>query len=113
MLQTLIVRVANSDRACCKLGSCVLQTLIVRVASQAANASDFAIAQFAFLKRLLLVHGHWNYVRMCTTIKWGPSRTMRCGPAHAHAHVHAPERLARGRRRSQRMRKDGTGQRGT
>jgi magnesium-transporting ATPase (P-type) len=41
----------------------------VCVASQAANASDFAIAQFAFLKRLLLVHGHWNYVRMCTTIK--------------------------------------------
>jgi hypothetical protein len=65
----------------------VLQTLIVRVALQAANASDFAIAQFAFLKRLLLVHGHWNYVRMCTTIKWGPSRTMRCGPAPAHAHA--------------------------
>ena len=42
---------------------------MVGVASQAANASDFAIAQFAFLKRLLLVHGHWNYVRMCTTIK--------------------------------------------
>jgi hypothetical protein len=88
----------------------VLQTLIVRVASQAANASDFAIAQFAFLKRLLLVHGHWNYVRMCTTIKWGPSRTIRCGPAPAHAHAHAPERLARGRRR---MRKDGTGPQGT
>lgn len=31
---------------------------------QAVNASDFAIAQFRFLKRLLLVHGHWNYRRM-------------------------------------------------
>ncbi|RLO08627.1 hypothetical protein DYB28_008569, partial [Aphanomyces astaci] len=31
---------------------------------QAVNASDFAIAQFAFLQRLLLVHGHWNYRRM-------------------------------------------------
>ena len=25
------------------------------------NSADFAIAQFRFLKRLLLVHGRWNY----------------------------------------------------
>ncbi|CAI5727137.1 unnamed protein product [Hyaloperonospora brassicae] len=31
---------------------------------QAANSSDYAIAQFRFLARLLLVHGRWNYVRM-------------------------------------------------
>ncbi|CAI5718827.1 unnamed protein product [Peronospora destructor] len=31
---------------------------------QAANSSDYAIAQFKFLSRLLLVHGRWNYVRM-------------------------------------------------
>ncbi|KAL4106367.1 hypothetical protein PRIC1_004418 [Phytophthora ramorum] len=31
---------------------------------QAANSSDYAIAQFRFLSRLLLVHGRWNYVRM-------------------------------------------------
>ncbi|KAF5369202.1 hypothetical protein D9615_009962 [Tricholomella constricta] len=30
---------------------------------QAVNASDYAIAQFRFLKRLLLVHGHWSYAR--------------------------------------------------
>ncbi|KZT02376.1 phospholipid-translocating P-type ATPase [Laetiporus sulphureus 93-53] len=30
---------------------------------QAANSSDYAIAQFRFLKRLLLVHGHWSYAR--------------------------------------------------
>ncbi|KAI9069193.1 phospholipid-translocating P-type ATPase [Trametes sanguinea] len=30
---------------------------------QAVNASDYAIAQFRFLKRLLLVHGHWCYAR--------------------------------------------------
>jgi phospholipid-translocating ATPase len=30
---------------------------------QAVNASDFAIAQFRFLKRLVLVHGHWSYAR--------------------------------------------------
>ncbi|CAI9097164.1 OLC1v1033527C5 [Oldenlandia corymbosa var. corymbosa] len=31
---------------------------------QAVMASDFAMGQFQFLKRLLLVHGHWNYHRM-------------------------------------------------
>ncbi|KAG9001427.1 hypothetical protein FRB94_004792 [Tulasnella sp. JGI-2019a] len=30
---------------------------------QAVNASDYAIAQFRFLKRLLFVHGHWSYQR--------------------------------------------------
>ena len=30
---------------------------------QAARASDYTIAQFRFLQRLLLVHGHWSYVR--------------------------------------------------
>ncbi|KAK4359559.1 hypothetical protein RND71_021788 [Anisodus tanguticus] len=30
---------------------------------QAVMASDFAMGQFRFLKRLLLVHGHWNYQR--------------------------------------------------
>ncbi|KAF6143025.1 hypothetical protein GIB67_041093 [Kingdonia uniflora] len=31
---------------------------------QAVMASDFAMGQFRFLKRLLLVHGHWNYHRV-------------------------------------------------
>ncbi|XP_057804345.1 phospholipid-transporting ATPase 1-like isoform X4 [Salvia miltiorrhiza] len=31
---------------------------------QAVMASDFAMGQFRFLKRLLLVHGHWNYQRL-------------------------------------------------
>lgn len=31
---------------------------------QAVNASDFAVAQFRFLKRLLLVHGRWDYRRI-------------------------------------------------
>ncbi|TLD30819.1 hypothetical protein PspLS_02512 [Pyricularia sp. CBS 133598] len=30
---------------------------------QAARISDYSIAQFRFLQRLLLVHGRWNYVR--------------------------------------------------
>ena len=35
---------------------------------QAVNASDFAVAQFRFLKRLLLVHGRWNYRRMAVVV---------------------------------------------
>ncbi|KAI6381295.1 hypothetical protein MCOR25_001229 [Pyricularia grisea] len=30
---------------------------------QAARVADYSIAQFRFLARLLLVHGHWNYAR--------------------------------------------------
>ncbi|KAK0493628.1 phospholipid-translocating ATPase [Armillaria luteobubalina] len=30
---------------------------------QAVNSSDYAIAQFRFLKRLLFVHGYWSYAR--------------------------------------------------
>jgi len=32
---------------------------------QAARTSDYSIAQFRFLIKLLLVHGRWNYVRTC------------------------------------------------
>ncbi|XP_031340747.1 probable phospholipid-transporting ATPase IA isoform X3 [Photinus pyralis] len=35
---------------------------------QAACASDYSIAQFRFLLRLILVHGAWNYLRMCKLI---------------------------------------------
>ena len=33
--------------------------------SQAARSSDYSIAQFRFLLKLLLVHGRWNYIRTC------------------------------------------------
>uniref|UniRef100_A0A7S0TB62 Phospholipid-transporting ATPase n=1 Tax=Chrysocystis fragilis TaxID=1411660 RepID=A0A7S0TB62_9STRA len=35
---------------------------------QAVNASDFAIAQFRFLERLLLVHGRWGYRRVAILV---------------------------------------------
>ncbi|KAF8316939.1 uncharacterized protein EI90DRAFT_3158823 [Cantharellus anzutake] len=35
---------------------------------QAVNASDYAIAQFRFLKRLLFVHGQWSYARNANMI---------------------------------------------
>ena len=37
---------------------------------QAANNSDFAIAQFRFLKRLLLLHGAWFHIRISKLIYW-------------------------------------------
>lgn len=35
---------------------------------QAARTSDYSIAQFRFLLKLLLVHGRWNYIRICKYI---------------------------------------------
>jgi len=35
---------------------------------QAVNSADFAIAQFRFLLRLLLLHGRWNYTRMSKVV---------------------------------------------
>jgi len=35
---------------------------------QAARAADFAISQFRFLKKLLLVHGSWAYSRLSKLI---------------------------------------------
>ncbi|KAM3422882.1 Phospholipid-transporting ATPase [Cercospora zeina] len=32
---------------------------------QAGKVSDYTIAQFRFLAKLLLVHGRWNYIRTC------------------------------------------------
>ena len=38
--------------------------------AQAANSADYAIGQFRFLQRLLLVHGRWNYHRMSLLITY-------------------------------------------
>ncbi|CAN1837058.1 Probable phospholipid-transporting ATPase 4 [Linum perenne] len=35
---------------------------------QAVMASDFSISQFRFLERLLVVHGHWCYIRIAQMI---------------------------------------------
>ena len=35
---------------------------------QAVRSADFAIAQFRFLSRLILVHGRWNYRRVSIVI---------------------------------------------
>ena len=35
---------------------------------QAVMSSDYAIGQFRFLQRLVLVHGRWSYRRLAETI---------------------------------------------
>ena len=35
---------------------------------QAANCSDYSIAQFRFLHKLMLVHGVWSYNRLSKVI---------------------------------------------
>ncbi|GFN78140.1 phospholipid-transporting ATPase [Plakobranchus ocellatus] len=37
---------------------------------QAVLASDYSLAQFAYLERLLLVHGRWSYLRMCKFLRY-------------------------------------------
>ncbi|KAH9406631.1 Phospholipid-transporting ATPase ID [Tyrophagus putrescentiae] len=37
---------------------------------QAVLSSDFSIAQFRYLERLLLVHGRWSYFRMCKFLQY-------------------------------------------
>jgi len=43
---------------------------------QAANNADFAIGQFKFLRRLLLVHGRWNYVRQSRVFLYSLHKNM-------------------------------------
>ncbi|NXG62140.1 AT8B3 ATPase, partial [Hemiprocne comata] len=37
---------------------------------QAVQCSDYALAQFSFLQRLLLVHGRWAYLRVCKFLRY-------------------------------------------
>ncbi|XP_069984990.1 phospholipid-transporting ATPase IF-like [Penaeus vannamei] len=37
---------------------------------QAVRCSDFGFAKFRFLKKMLLVHGHWNYVRVAVFVQF-------------------------------------------
>ncbi|XP_010633428.1 phospholipid-transporting ATPase IK, partial [Fukomys damarensis] len=37
---------------------------------QAVQNSDYALGQFCFLQRLLLVHGRWSYLRVCKFLRY-------------------------------------------
>ncbi|NXK55777.1 AT8B3 ATPase, partial [Chauna torquata] len=38
--------------------------------TQAVQCSDYALAQFSYLQRLLLVHGRWTYLRICKFLRY-------------------------------------------
>ncbi|KAJ8374416.1 hypothetical protein SKAU_G00049960 [Synaphobranchus kaupii] len=38
--------------------------------SQAVQNADYSLAQFRFLRKLLLVHGRWSYRRICTFVRY-------------------------------------------
>lgn len=41
-----------------------------REGRQAVRNSDYAIARFKFLAKLLLVHGHFYYIRIATLVQY-------------------------------------------
>eukprot|EP01038_Epipyxis_sp_PR26KG_P008011 gene8011-10857_t len=43
---------------------------------QAANNADFAIGEFKFLRKLLLVHGRWNYIRQSKTFLYSMHKNL-------------------------------------
>lgn len=46
----------------------LLSLLMIFFLIQAVMSSDIAIAQFRYLERLLLVHGHWCYRRISSMV---------------------------------------------
>ncbi|KAF0294687.1 Phospholipid-transporting ATPase 11C [Amphibalanus amphitrite] len=44
--------------------------LVGREGRQAARCSDFSFGRFRFLSRILLVHGHWYYVRLANLVQY-------------------------------------------
>lgn len=54
-----------------KLNDCeyLVSKFWLYISTQAVMSSDYAIAQFRFLERLLLVHGHWCYRRISMMVK--------------------------------------------
>ena len=60
---------------------------------QAVRSADYAIAQFAFLQRLLLVHGFWNYFRICLLIlytQWRLEQREQCPALSQSSHPATP-----------------------
>ncbi|KAI5177057.1 phospholipid-transporting ATPase IK isoform X1 [Manis pentadactyla] len=43
---------------------------------QAVQNSDYVLAQFHFLQRLLLVHGRWSYMRICKFLRYFIYKTL-------------------------------------
>lgn len=48
----------------------VFPGIMGREGRQAVRNSDYAIARFKFLAKLLLVHGHFYYIRIATLVQY-------------------------------------------
>lgn len=57
----IILNIVNISILACEPILCLFST-------QAVMSSDIAIAQFRYLERLLLVHGHWCYRRISSMV---------------------------------------------
>jgi phospholipid-translocating ATPase len=64
---TSILIVVNISLPACNL--LTFNPILCLFSTQAAMASDVAIAQFRYLERLLLVHGHWCYRRLSSMVR--------------------------------------------
>ena len=79
MIKTAHIGVGISGQEGMQVITVIMQLLIVYVRSklitlftvqQAVLASDYSIAQFRYLERLLLVHGRWSYLRMAKFLRY-------------------------------------------
>nr|CAD7264596.1 unnamed protein product [Timema shepardi] len=52
----------------CNTYSHMLTGIMGKEGRQAVRCSDFAFGQFRFVRRVLLVHGHWYYLRISTLV---------------------------------------------
>ncbi|XP_045058203.2 phospholipid-transporting ATPase IK isoform X2 [Desmodus rotundus] len=50
--------------------------LVGKEGMQAVQNSDYMLAQFCFLRRLLLVHGRWSYMRVCKFLRYFIYKTL-------------------------------------
>lgn len=48
----------------------VVEGLMGKEGRQAVRCADFAFARFRFLRKVLLVHGHWYYWRVSTLVQY-------------------------------------------
>lgn len=56
--------------ACARVCVCPSTGIMGREGRQAVRNSDYAIARFKFLAKLLLVHGHFYYIRIANLVQY-------------------------------------------
>lgn len=77
MIQEAHVGIGESWPLCWVVSSCIYCScapvfvgIMGKEGRQAVRNSDYAIARFKFLAKLLLVHGHFYYIRIATLVQY-------------------------------------------